>query len=320
MALIKCPECGRDAVSNTADMCPGCGYGIRSHFEKIGQETHQKELQKKEEQIKLWNVRLFGALEKKEDEKIAELLKLGQEGYFSGYNHLGIHYFNMGNFDKAFQYWMMAYEMNTSDPSVLNNLGHLYSQKGFAQYNIELAIKFLTKSNNGTAHNNLAVIYKDKSDRAHFDVDKAIKHYQIALSKGHVVGVVLNNLGYLFGIYKKNYVVAASYCYLSAKIGFSDGLKNFEVFLPLVKQHNGEIWESNIRSLTKYTEIDPMIDRVNTQIQKAKADALKPHCPKCSSTSIATVNRGYSIILGFIGSGKAVNVCQNCGHRFKPGR
>ena len=50
MALIKCPECGRDNVSNTAEMCPNCGYGIRLHFEKLEQEKHQAELRKKEEQ------------------------------------------------------------------------------------------------------------------------------------------------------------------------------------------------------------------------------------------------------------------------------
>lgn len=42
-------------------------------------------------------------------------------------------------------------------------------------------------------------------------------------------------------------------------------------------------------------------------------------CPKCNSTSIATMNRGYSIVWGFLGSGKPVNVCQKCGHKFKPG-
>ena len=44
-----------------------------------------------------------------------------------------------------------------------------------------------------------------------------------------------------------------------------------------------------------------------------------PCCPKCGSTSLATVNRGYSIVWGFIGSGKPMNVCQACGHKFKPG-
>lgn len=26
MALIKCPECGRENVSDTANACPGCGF------------------------------------------------------------------------------------------------------------------------------------------------------------------------------------------------------------------------------------------------------------------------------------------------------
>lgn len=52
------------------------------------------------------------------------------------------------------------------------------------------------------------------------------------------------------------------------------------------------------------------------------ADTRKPKipcCPKCGSTSIATVNRGYSVIWGFLGSGTPMNVCQACGHKFKPG-
>lgn len=40
-------------------------------------------------------------------------------------------------------------------------------------------------------------------------------------------------------------------------------------------------------------------------------------CPKCGSPSISTINRGYSIVTGFIGSGKPVNVCQRCGHKWK---
>ena len=45
----------------------------------------------------------------------------------------------------------------------------------------------------------------------------------------------------------------------------------------------------------------------------------EPKCPKCGSTHIATINRGYSVLWGFLGSGKPMNVCQNCGHKFKPG-
>lgn len=43
-------------------------------------------------------------------------------------------------------------------------------------------------------------------------------------------------------------------------------------------------------------------------------------CPKCGSSSIATINRGYSLMWGFLGSGSARNVCQSCGYKFVPGK
>ena len=41
-------------------------------------------------------------------------------------------------------------------------------------------------------------------------------------------------------------------------------------------------------------------------------------CPKCGSTAISTVNRGYSLMTGFFGSGSPRNVCQKCGYKWKP--
>lgn len=35
MALVQCPECGRKNVSDSAESCPDCGYGIRRHFDEI---------------------------------------------------------------------------------------------------------------------------------------------------------------------------------------------------------------------------------------------------------------------------------------------
>lgn len=41
MALIKCPECGKENVSNTAIACPNCGFAIREFFnEKSGEQTN----------------------------------------------------------------------------------------------------------------------------------------------------------------------------------------------------------------------------------------------------------------------------------------
>ena len=56
------------------------------------------------------------------------------------------------------------------------------------------------------------------------------------------------------------------------------------------------------------------------QEKKQKEESLIPKCPKCGSQSIATVNRGYSLWKGFLGSGKPMNVCQNCGHKWEPGK
>lgn len=47
-------------------------------------------------------------------------------------------------------------------------------------------------------------------------------------------------------------------------------------------------------------------------------DNDKVHCPKCNCTDIGVANRGYSIVLGFIGSGKSMNVCKKCGYKWKP--
>ena len=38
MALVKCPECGKENISDSAETCPSCGYAIKDHFEKIEQE------------------------------------------------------------------------------------------------------------------------------------------------------------------------------------------------------------------------------------------------------------------------------------------
>lgn len=43
MALIKCPECGKENVSDTAETCPECGYNIKKYVtETMKEEARQK--------------------------------------------------------------------------------------------------------------------------------------------------------------------------------------------------------------------------------------------------------------------------------------
>lgn len=55
----------------------------------------------------------------------------------------------------------------------------------------------------------------------------------------------------------------------------------------------------------------------NKQFSKIK-DKNNITCPRCGSSAIATTNRGFSLMTGFIGSGSPRNVCQNCGYKWKP--
>lgn len=59
MALVNCPECGRENISDTAEQCPECGYAVKKHYERekrlelIEEERKQLEERKQEEIKKL---------------------------------------------------------------------------------------------------------------------------------------------------------------------------------------------------------------------------------------------------------------------------
>ncbi len=63
MALIKCPECGKDNVSDSAESCPNCGYGIKEFLER---EKRKQEFQAKQA--------LFEEKKKQEAEKLKDEL------------------------------------------------------------------------------------------------------------------------------------------------------------------------------------------------------------------------------------------------------
>ena len=72
----------------------------------------------------------------------------------------------------------------------------------------------------------------------------------------------------------------------------------------------------------KKIEVDAQLNAIKAQSASNTTSNIpkKVRCPRCRSESIATINRGYSLFWGFIGSGSPMNVCQACGHKFKPGR
>lgn len=53
-------------------------------------------------------------------------------------------------------------------------------------------------------------------------------------------------------------------------------------------------------------------------MKRSSRSTSQIRCPKCSSTQITTGSRGYSMVWGFVGAGKTVNRCANCGHKWEP--
>ena len=49
MALINCPECGKENVSDSANSCPNCGYNLKEHFEKLNREIELKKAKEERE-------------------------------------------------------------------------------------------------------------------------------------------------------------------------------------------------------------------------------------------------------------------------------
>lgn len=75
----------------------------------------------------------------------------------------------------------------------------------------------------------------------------------------------------------------------------------------------------NIRQQLSDRDNQAKVQRETQQKTEEKV-SNQVRCPKCGSTQIGVTNRGYSLFSGFIGSGSARNVCQNCGYKWKPGK
>lgn len=87
-------------------------------------------------------------------------------------------------------------------------------------------------------------------------------------------------------------------------------------FINKIKQLN----ELTNCGLVQAKEIAHKYHIVQESQQKEQEESVQNqiHCPKCNSTSIQTINRGYSFWTGFLGSGSPRNVCQKCGYKWKP--
>lgn len=52
MALVNCPECGRENVSDSAETCPNCGYPVKKYFQEVKEKQQEEILQKQIDESK----------------------------------------------------------------------------------------------------------------------------------------------------------------------------------------------------------------------------------------------------------------------------
>lgn len=69
-----------------------------------------------------------------------------------------------------------------------------------------------------------------------------------------------------------------------------------------------EVYTSNA------TQLSPVEGKILDYLEYNKV----LRCPRCHSTAVTTGARGFSMVSGFLGSGKTVNRCGQCGYTWKP--
>lgn len=95
--------------------------------------------------------------------------------------------------------------------------------------------------------------------------------------------------------------------------------------LRTVSNYNRELLEAMIALKEKdVIEYELKMSQFRNQAQrieqtKPKQTEKKITCPKCGSTNIISGTRGFTFTTGFLGSGNYRKVCENCGHKWKPG-
>lgn len=98
-------------------------------------------------------------------------------------------------------------------------------------------------------------------------------------------------------------------------VDFEKAIPNEDYFILYKINQNGD-FILKMNDLYKQDIIEYQIKL--SQLKQAQQINNQVKCPKCGCTDIGVANRGYSFFTGFLGSGKSMNVCKNCGHKWSP--
>ena len=238
MALIKCPECGKE-ISDKSSACIHCGYPITETTEK--QNTVSPiTFSDGQKQSEVEKYVLLG-----DDLRIAEKYPDALERYIKAADLGSVHaQLWIGNFyarglgveknqTEAAKWYQKA--ANQGDPSALCNLAHAYRNGIGVPKNIDKAIELnllAIQKGSVTAAGNLGNLYENITNE-HQSYQLAKKYYEQAISMGTTNGVVYNNLALIYAEGKGtaiNYSQAEQYYLKAIELGNETAKNNYAVF------------------------------------------------------------------------------------------
>lgn len=230
MALIKCPECGKD-VSDQTKACIHCGYPLNKATRPAVETTSQNDMEK---------YAILGddlRLAEKYPEALANYMKAAECGNAHAQMWIG-NFYSRGlgveiNQTEAAMWYQKAADNGSKD--ALNNLALLYKNGNGIEKDIDKAIDlFLQAIQQGSAvaASNLGSLYEFATDD-HQSYQLARKYYERAIELGTTEYATYSNLALIYSEGKKtnvDYGKAEQYFLKAIQLGSVKAKENYAIF------------------------------------------------------------------------------------------
>ena len=293
MALINCPEC-RKEISDKAKNCIHCGYPLNI--------PEKNELPNTTNTVNTSPVVSYKEVFPKVEEILRRFLTEDNK-----------------NFDVLFQINSPIFrELKNSLYNEIDAQANDFIAKKFIDYVVDSAYSWLNWSNVKTLFDTIdfSKVSVETIDYLSFAIWEKVEE------DAPVAPVILSYP--IYKIFETTYGADQSKLY-----------STYQLLLPKLNSvprgMRETSWQNLMPICTGPMGLPPLkLVMPNSQVNNQTAFQAPPTsqatnnnvvcCPKCGSTAIATINRGFSLVWGVLGSGSARNVCQACGYKFIPGR
>lgn len=288
MALIKCPDCGKE-ISDKAQSCIHCGYPIETiNVNKVSTTAIDKVKYPENNKACIYYDTFSGSEKSVFENGLANgsygkcVEALGEWSYSVSDNLLTI----------TRMYGTINYTI--TEKYLLNHNG---KYEGYIPDGDNINAICLEKNAIGVT---TITFYPDGKYTETRSTGIVSKGYYVR--KGDLIAMSVDNV--------ESYV----HCYII--------YRNTLYIASMIQENYASEVNNIIDCCSKKIQSRPSL-HPNLVIDSSKDKRIRHGrevcCPRCGSKSIATINRGFSLFWGFFGSGKPVNICQQCGFKFKPG-